>query len=125
VNMTIIWLAIWIFIILSIVLQIKAGIKTKYKEQDSTVKEFPSANHLYFENWRSLVRDARRKSFLLAKFLILIMFSIAAGLTFFLYVFIPTSIIAVYIYYRIWRVPNDYWKEMELLNRVSTNKTIK
>jgi hypothetical protein len=110
VNMTFIWMAIWIFIIVSIVLQVRAGIKAGRTELDLKAKEFPSVDPRNFENWQWLIREAYRKSYMLLWFLILCMSSFIAGFTVFLYIFIPTSIFIIYIYYRIWRVPNEYLK---------------
>jgi len=114
VNMTFIWIAIWIFIILSIVLQVKEGINAKPNKQDLNAKELVSVDPRKYEYWQSLVRNARRQSFNLGRCVFLSIFSIGAGMTVFLYVFIPTSIIAGYVYYRIWRVPNDYIKGVEI-----------
>jgi hypothetical protein len=115
--MTIIWSAIWIFIIVSIVLQVRAGIKAGRTELDLKAKEFPSVDPRNFEKWQWLVREANRKTEMLLIFLILCMSSFYAGFIVFLYIFIPTSIFNIYIYYRIWSVPNDYLKELGISKR--------
>jgi hypothetical protein len=90
----------------------RGGIIARRSVQDLTGKDFLRVNPRNIEIWKFHIREATRQSFWLAKFMLISMISLFAGIKIFLCVFIPTCLIATYIFYRIWRTPNDYQKEL-------------
>jgi len=91
---------------------IRGGVIAKRGIQDLSGEDFPWVNPRNVDTWKFHMREATRQSFWLARFAVLSMFSIFAGTTIFLYVFIPANLVIAYIFYRIWRTPNDYQKEL-------------
>jgi len=91
---------------------IRGGVIAKRGIQDLNGEDFPWVNPRNVETWKFHIHEATRQSFWLARFAIFSMFSIFAGITIFLCVFIPANLVIAYIFYRIWRTPNDYRKEL-------------
>jgi hypothetical protein len=91
---------------------IRGGVIAKRGIQDLNGEDFPWVNPRNVETWKFHVRVATQQSFLLGKFILISMLSLGAGINIFLCIFIPTSLFSVYIFYRIWRNPNDYQKEI-------------
>jgi hypothetical protein len=91
---------------------IRGGVIARRSVQELSGEDFPWINPRNVETWQFHMREATRQSFWLARFAVLSIFSIFAGTTIFFCVFIPANLVIAYIFYRIWRTPNDYQKEI-------------
>jgi hypothetical protein len=115
-SLVLVGVIIWIFIIICIMLAVSGGMIARRGVEDLSVNDFPWVTPRNLDNWKFYVREAQRQSFWLLRFVLLSLFSATAGINIFLWIFLPTSIIAIYIFFRIWRVPNDYLKFLKISN---------
>ena len=113
-NLFFIGFAILIIIIIGIAMSIGVGITPRRSFLDLRAEEFPNVNPRYFENWQFHIGEAQLKSIWVSKLFILSVASAFFGLKVFLYSFLSTSILVIFVFYRIWRVPNEYMKEIGL-----------
>ena len=113
-NFVFISLTILIIIVIGIAMFIGIGITPRRSYLDLRAEEFPYINPRYFGNWQVHLSEARLQSIRVSQFIALSMASAFFGLKVFLCTFVLISIIAIYVLYRIWRVPNEYMKEIGL-----------
>ena len=113
-NYILLGLAIFIVILILVLIMTLIGILPRRSVGALRASEFPNVNPRYYEKWQYHRREATRKSIWVSQLFILSLVSGPIGLKAVLYSFLLISIIVAFAFYRIWRVPNEYMKEIGL-----------